>query len=104
MIYMLDNKPFWKNTTVPLDQAPDVTPYVPWFLDCNKQRFPYWFGHPDPRNHHLLAMRSGLGQRGGQDKGPLGTGSGRQGETNSSQLVYYLQLKVKVFSKLEYTK
>ena len=70
MVYTLDSKPFWKNTTVPLDQAPDVTPYVPWFLACNKQRFPCWFGHPDPRNHHLLvAMRSGLGDRAGRREG-----------------------------------
>ena len=67
MITTLDSKPFWKNTTVPLDQAPDVTPYVPWFLACNRQRFPYWFGHPDPRNYHLLlAMRSEGGKKEGQ--------------------------------------
>ena len=67
MITTLDSKPFWKNTTVPLDKAPDVTPHVPWFLACNTHRFPYWFGQPDPRNYHLLmAMRSGFKDRVGK--------------------------------------
>ena len=67
MISNLGSKPFWKNTTDPLDLAPDVTTYVPWFLDCNKHRFPYWFGDPDPRNYHfLVAMRSGWERTEGQ--------------------------------------
>ena len=67
MISNLDSKPFWKNTTDPMDLAQDVTPYVPWFLACNKQRFPYWFGDPDPRNYHfLVAMRSGWERTEGQ--------------------------------------
>ena len=28
----------------------DMQPYIPWFLDCNKERYPYWFGRKDPRN------------------------------------------------------
>ena len=32
----------------------DIDPFVPWFLACNKQRFPYWFGHPDPRNQAFV--------------------------------------------------
>jgi len=38
-----------------IDQAADVESYVPWFLACNPQRFPYWFGNPDPRIGHLAA-------------------------------------------------
>ena len=29
--------------------------YIPWWLACNPQRFPYWFGQPDPRNKELVA-------------------------------------------------
>ena len=29
--------------------------YIPWWLACNPQRFPYWFGQPDPRNQELVA-------------------------------------------------
>ena len=26
----------------PLDSATDVLPFIPWYLGCNQQRFPYW--------------------------------------------------------------
>ena len=32
----------------------DMQPFVPWFLSCNRARYPYWFGQPDPRNKDLL--------------------------------------------------
>jgi hypothetical protein len=33
---------------------------VPWFLACNKERYPYWYGEADPRNKILLkALQSG---------------------------------------------
>ena len=38
----------------PLANSSDIDPFVPWFLACNKQRFPYWYGHPDPRNQAFL--------------------------------------------------
>eukprot|EP00894_Picocystis_sp_ML_P001347 jgi/Pico_ML_1/51864/g2688.t1 len=28
--------------------------FLPWFLECNPWRYPYWFGHSDPRNQALL--------------------------------------------------
>ena len=31
----------------------DVEVEVPYFLQCNKDRFPYWFGSIDPRNELL---------------------------------------------------
>jgi hypothetical protein len=31
-----------------------VEDHLPWYLDCNRDRFPYWFGQPDPRNWDLL--------------------------------------------------
>ena len=27
----------------------DITPYLPWWLECNPDRFPYWWGLPDSR-------------------------------------------------------
>ena len=38
----------------PLAKSSDIDPFVPWFLACNKQRFPYWYGHPDPRNQAFV--------------------------------------------------
>ena len=38
-----------------LASSPDVSPYVPWFLACNKERFSYWYGLPDKRNADFLA-------------------------------------------------
>ena len=32
-----------------------IRPEIPWFLACNKERYPYWFGTPDPRNQVLWA-------------------------------------------------
>ena len=31
----------------------DMERYVPWYLDCNRDRFPYWFGKLDSRNKIL---------------------------------------------------
>ena len=28
--------------------------YVPWYLDCNRDRYPYWFGKLDSRNTFLV--------------------------------------------------
>ena len=28
--------------------------HLPWYLSCNRERFPYWFGKSDPRNIDLL--------------------------------------------------
>ena len=30
--------------------------FTPWFLACNRQRFPYVFGEPDPRNALVPAV------------------------------------------------
>ena len=37
-----------------LTNSSDVDPFVPWFLACNEQRFPYWYGQPDPRNQAFV--------------------------------------------------
>ena len=39
----------------PLSSSPDVEPHIPWFLACNADRYPYWFGKPDPRNANIIA-------------------------------------------------
>ena len=57
-IYSLAQKPFWLTLTDPLDLATDVEHYVPWFLACNPDRFPYWYGLPDPRNEQILEAMS----------------------------------------------
>ena len=36
-----------------LEDVEDMEPFVPWFLSCNRARFPYWFGLSDPRNKQL---------------------------------------------------
>ena len=28
--------------------------HLPWYLSCNKERYPYWLGKSDPRNWDLL--------------------------------------------------
>ena len=36
-----------------MDEVEDMDKFVPWFLECNPGRFPYWFGTLDPRNKDL---------------------------------------------------
>ena len=55
-LYQFENKRFWFNRTDPIESATDVQKYIPWFLECNKERFPYWFGNTDPRNYQLLEV------------------------------------------------
>ena len=47
----------WKDRLDPIEEVEDMKMYVPWFLACNPERFPYWFGKPDPRNE---VLRRGL--------------------------------------------
>ena len=68
MLYKLDYKQSWLFPML-LDSLPqtDIEPTVPWFLACNKERFPYWYGLPDPRNQEFLrALRSGWGESRGR--------------------------------------
>ena len=32
----------------------DISPEVPRYLACNRERFPYWFGQNDPRNEKIV--------------------------------------------------
>ena len=36
-----------------IDLVNDTAKFVPWFLECNEKRYPYWFGAKDPRNKVL---------------------------------------------------
>ena len=57
LIYTMDYVQDWLYPMLvdPLSSSPDVEPHVPWFLACNSERYPYWFGKPDPRNYYFLA-------------------------------------------------
>ena len=47
----------------------DITTEVPRYLDCNRQRFPYWFGQNDPRNEKIVqALREFGGDSGHVEK------------------------------------
>ena len=43
----------YKDRLDPIEDVDDMEMFVPWFLACNPERFPYWFGKPDPRNEIL---------------------------------------------------
>ena len=52
-LYHLDYaKPFQLRLD-PVESITDMERFVPWFLKCNPQRYPYWFGHTDQRNQYL---------------------------------------------------
>jgi len=60
MVYNLDTKPFWRSEVDEIEKVDDISKQLPWFLECNPDRYPYWFGKPDPRNVQLVAaMHSG---------------------------------------------
>jgi len=54
LLYRLNGRPCWAANTDPISEAVDVETTPPWWLQCNPQRFPYWFGKPDPRNKQLV--------------------------------------------------
>ena len=59
-IFGLANKPNWLKRIDPVSSATDIVGNLPWWLECNPARYPYWFGQTDPRNELLLkAMQSG---------------------------------------------
>jgi len=69
MVYNLDTKPFWKPLVDDIEAVEDIPKKLPWFLECNPDRFPYWFGKLDPRNAHLLAAMHSGGPK--KDQKPL---------------------------------
>ena len=62
--YTLEKQPDWRSRVLPLEEVPagdrkDLG-YVPWFLACQPQRFPYWFGEKDARNKDLWQVLQSL--------------------------------------------
>ena len=60
MIYIIPDTYNFKHTQNWLARCDNVSTitdmerYVPWYLDCNRDRYPYWFGHLDSRNKILF--------------------------------------------------
>ena len=52
-LYNMVDKQCWLAQCDDMKEVLDVEKFVPWFLSCNPNRYPYWFGHPDPRNEDL---------------------------------------------------
>ena len=56
--YTLDSDPEWKERLINITDADQehqhLLGYVPWFLSCNRDRFPYWYGDSDSRTKALL--------------------------------------------------
>ena len=50
----------WEENRDNIEDAKDVEKYIPWFVECNPKRYPYWFGKPEPRNQDLLDARSSM--------------------------------------------
>ena len=44
----------WKARSDNINTVTDMKKYVPWYLECNPDRFPYWFGNIDSRNNFLI--------------------------------------------------
>ena len=60
--YTLGYSPRWRDMMDPLEEVYDLGVYVPWFLKCNPDRYPYWYGRPDPRNTDLsTALKKSFG-------------------------------------------
>ena len=51
------NKPVYLEKCDPVESVRDVETRVPWWLECNRARFPYWYGDREPR---LLALYDAL--------------------------------------------
>ena len=52
--HYLEYRKFWLSRIDPIAKVNDIDPYIPWWLECNKERFPYWFGEREPRLEQLF--------------------------------------------------
>ena len=43
MVYNLDTKPFWRSEVDEIEKVEDISKQLPWFLECNPDRYPYWW-------------------------------------------------------------
>jgi hypothetical protein len=55
-LYRLEDKECMRARADPVDRVVDVAREVPWALACAPDRFPYWYGRPDPRNGLLAQL------------------------------------------------
>jgi len=61
-LYNLDDNRCWQGFSDPMSKVTDVEAYIPWYLECNPDSFPYWFGKPDPRNAALVTAMATIGE------------------------------------------
>ena len=59
-LYTFYYRQMWEEILDPVETVHDIDFELPWFLDCNRDRFPYWFGQPDGRNVILLQRMAAL--------------------------------------------
>ena len=43
MVYNLETKSFWKSKVDEIEKVDDISKQLPWFLECNPDRYPYWW-------------------------------------------------------------
>ena len=60
--YRLVYNPRWQEMVDPMEDVKDMEKFVPWFLACNPDRYPYWFGNYEPRNKQLYENLQMLSQ------------------------------------------
>ena len=53
-LYNMVDKQCWLAQCDSMDKVKDVEKFIPWFLTCNPNRYPYWIGEADSRNEDLL--------------------------------------------------
>ena len=58
--YKLEYSPEFQTRLDHVSKVSDVEQFIPWFLQCNPKRFPYWFGEHDSRNVLLFQKLSEL--------------------------------------------
>ena len=51
--YNFKNHEGWRARCDNVSSITDMERYIPWYLDCNRDRYPYWFGKLDSRNSFL---------------------------------------------------
>jgi len=51
--YNFAGRPGWRRRCDNVSIITDMKKYIPWYLECNQGRYPYWFGKLDPRNDIL---------------------------------------------------
>ena len=52
--YNFKNYEGWRARCDDVSSITDMERYIPWYLDCNRDRYPYWFGKLDSRNKILF--------------------------------------------------